>query len=173
MLWKKIDEKLIKDGWRKVISRTFILPNGKEQEFEIKKEIISVCVLALTKDNKVILAKQFRPGPEEILLELPGGAVDQGEAPEQAIKRELLEETGYTGDFKFVAGPILDDAYSTATRYCFVATNCNKIQEAKIDELESIEVVEMPLEDFREHLRSGQLTDIEVGYLGLDFLKLL
>jgi len=118
------------------------------------------------------LAKQFRPGPEKILLEMPGGTVDTGEDPEKAIKRELLEETGYTGDFKFI-GASLDCAYSTMIRYNFVALGCHKIQEQKLEENEFIEVVEVSLNDFRKHLRKGELTDIESGYLGLDFLGML
>lgn len=173
MEWKKIDEKFIKkDGWQKLIMRRFVLPNGKKENFEIKKEKDAVCALSITKDNVVLLVKQFRPGPEKVLLELPGGCVDKNEKPLTAIKRELLEETGYVGDVKFVQ-TILDCGYTTRIRHCFVATNCCKIQEPKTDETEFIEVVKMPLKDFREHLRGGQLTDVDVGYIGLDYLKLL
>ncbi|RJQ33685.1 hypothetical protein C4566_03280 [Candidatus Parcubacteria bacterium] len=58
-------------------------------------------------------------------------------------------------------------------RYNFVATNCHPIQKQTLEENEFVEVIEMPLADFKKHLQSGQLTDIESGYLGLDFLKLL
>ncbi|MCX6784355.1 MAG: NUDIX hydrolase [Candidatus Komeilibacteria bacterium] len=172
MEWQKTAEKLIVNGYRKIILKSFILPNGRSEDFEIFKEGQAVCVVAITSDNQVVLAKQFRPGPEKVLLELPGGAVDAGETPQQAIKREFLEETGYDGNFQFVQ-TILDDAYSTRIRHVFVATNCKKVAEQHLGDLEFIEIIEMPLAEFREHLRAGQLTDIEIGYLGLDFLKLL
>ena len=172
MIWQKVDEKLIRDGWRKVMSKTFILPNGHIQEFEIKKEGVAVCVLPITKENKVILTKQFRVGPEAELLELPGGGMEKNETPEVAIKRELLEETGYSGDIRLV-NQILDDAYSTRIRFVFVATKCEKIAEQNTDDLEFIETVELTIDEFRNHLRSGQLTDIEAGYLGLDYLGFL
>ena len=170
--WKKIKEEPFKAGFRKIIKRTFQLPDNRIVSFDIKHERPAACVLALTEDNKVILTKQFRPGPERILLELPGGSVEAGETSEESIKREFLEETGYAGDFKFI-GTSLDCAYSTVQRYNYVAINCRKIKKQNLDENEFIEVVEMPLDDFKKHLRSGELTDIETGYLGLDFLKLI
>lgn len=172
MAWKKLKEEPYKTGFRKLVKKTFQLPDNRMANFDIKEEGAVVCILALTKNNNIILAKQFRPGPEKVLLELPGGGVDTGETPEEAVKREFLEETGYTGDFQFI-GASLGSAYSTLIRYNFVATNCYKKQEQNLEDNEFIEVVEMPLKEFRDHLRRGQLTDITTGYLGLDYLKLL
>jgi ADP-ribose pyrophosphatase len=170
--WKKIKEEPFKAGFRKLIKKTFEMPDQKIADFDIKHEGPAVCILAITAEQQIILAKQFRPGPEKILLEMPGGMVDKGESPEQAAKRELLEETGYTGDFEFV-GKSLDCAYSNMIRYNFVAKNCHKIQEQKLEDNEFVEIVEMNLTDFRKHLQSGQLTDVESCYLCLDYLKLL
>lgn len=129
-------------------------------------------MLAITKDNKVILVKEYRPGPQEILLELPGGFLDPNEKPQKTIERELLEETGYKGKVQLVT-TCFDDAYSTMNRYCFVATDCEKVSEPKAEEHEFIELELLSLEDFRKLLKSGKMTDVEVGYLGLDFLRLL
>jgi len=66
-----------------------------------------------------------------------------------------------------------DCAYSTARRYCFVATDCEKVAEPKNTSSEITETLLLPFNDFRELLKSGKMTDIEVAYLGLDLLKLL
>lgn len=172
MMWKKTKEEQFRAGFRKLLKKTFQLPNGKIADFDVKYEGPAVCVLALTKENRVLLVKQFRPGPEEILSEMPGGCIEDNETPDNAIERELLEETGYEGEIQFV-GMSLDCAYSTMKRYNFVAKNCIKIQEPNYDNTEFGEVIEMSLDEFRDHLRSGKLTDIETGYMCLDFLKLL
>ena len=170
--WKKRTEYISYNGYRKIITRVFQLPDGSIAEFDIKNEGPTVCVLALTKDQKVVLAKQFRPGPERILYELPGGACDGDEPSERAIARELLEETGYSGEFRFVATSFAC-AYSTKIKHNFVALNCHKQQDACQGEHEFIEVVEVSLEEFLELIRSGELTDVETAYLGLDTLGLL
>ena len=170
--WIKLHETILETGHRKLLRRVFRMPDGEESVYDIKVEPQVVCILALTPEQQVILACQFRPGPEQILLELPGGCIEAGETPRQAAERELLEETGYRGTIQFVSTS-LDDAYTTLVRLNFVATDCQKLQEPQTGAGEFTAVVSMPIADFRQHLRRGQLTDIETGYLGLDYLGLL
>lgn len=151
----------------------FRMPNGKEAEFHLFSGGQSIACLALTKNNEVILVRQFRPGPKKILLELPGGGLKEGESVEDAMARELLEETGYQGDVRFVTS-LLKDAYTPYIKNALVATDCEKIGEPQLeDNGESVEAVLMSLDEFRKHIRTGQMTDVEISYLGLDYLGLL
>lgn len=171
--WEELSREIAFQKYsRKIEKVIFRLPDGKESDFYIKKEGPAVGILALTKNNEVILVKQFRPGPNEILDELPGGYIDKDETPEQAAERELLEETGYKGKAQLIT-EAFDCAYSTMKRHCVVVTDCEKIAEQKLEQTEFAEVVISSLEDFKTMLRSGKNTDIEVGFLGLDYLKLL
>ncbi len=55
-----------------------------------------VTALPVTKEGKVLMVKQYRHALEEECIELPGGCVDATDADfETAIKREMMEETGY------------------------------------------------------------------------------
>ena len=170
--WRKLGERMLYDGYRSVLGKRYVLPSGIEREFEIKVEGPTAVVLALTPEEDVLLVREFRPGVEEVLRELPGGLVDEGEEPIEAAQRELLEETGYAGDFEY-AGPMIDCAYSTRIRHTFVARGCVRVQEPTPGEGESPELELVSLSEFREHLRSGQLTDVGPGYLALDHLGLL
>lgn len=168
--WKEIKRKQVYKKYSRAIDRVdFLLPNGTEADFYIKAESPAAAIFALTEDGQVILARQFRPGPKKVLNELPGGYLEPGENALESIKREFLEETGYEGEFVEI-GTCLDDAYSTMERHCFVATNCKKVNEPQNTDTEQTKLVLMPLNEFREQLRSGQMTDIEVGYIALDYL---
>lgn len=170
--WKKLKEKVVLDKYgRKVIATDYLIPDGKKDEFYIKHEPDGCGILALNKDNKVILVRQYRPGPDKILLEMPGGFIDATDKNMIAgAKRELAEETGYEGDVEFVSC-CFDDAYSTVKKCSFVAKNCARNPKIKTED--GCEVVLVSLKKFREILRNGQLTDVELGYQGLDYLDLL
>lgn len=170
-IWKKLSEKMVYDGYRKVV-RVLFSVDGKEEVYDLMAERDTVCALVLTSEQTVILARQYRPGPEKELLELPGGVMDTGETPEEAGAREVLEETGFAGD-TYLVGACWHDGYSRRLRHHLVITNAKQIAEQQQDHGEDIEVVEMSLDAFRDHLRSGQLTDAATGYAGLDHLGLL
>ncbi|WP_437535197.1 NUDIX hydrolase [Sorangium sp. So ce726] len=166
--WKAVERRVVQHSpWRRIEDVTFELPDGQVRTFSLKKEGRVVCVLAISREKKVILARQYRPGPDRILDELPGGGVEPGEAPEEAAARELLEETGYVAGRLVPLGRPLECAYSTIERHAFLAVDCVRERAQALDETEFIDVVEKPIEDFVEQLREGACTDPEVGWMGL------
>lgn len=168
--WRKVGEEIVYDRFRRIVSRSFVLPDGSPAEFEVVELFDSVAVLALTPTQEVVLVREFRPGPEEVLLELPGGVVELDQAPIEAARAELLEETGYEGDI-VEAGTLLKDAYATNRKYVFAALDCRPVAEPEAPQL--TELVLMPLAAFRTHLRGGRLTDVDAAYRALDHLGFL
>jgi ADP-ribose pyrophosphatase len=156
--------------YRRVVSKRFEQPGGEVVEYEIKDEDDMVAVLALTDAREVVLVRQFRPGPEAILLELPAGVVDPGTDPADAAAAELLEETGYAGRIE-AAGVMLEEGYSNRTKHVFVALGCRR--EGPPESPQLTEAVLMGLDDLRSHLRSGRMADVDAGYLALDYLGIL
>jgi 8-oxo-dGTP pyrophosphatase MutT (NUDIX family) len=56
-----------------------------------------VNMVAITESGLSVMVRQFRFGVSYTTLETPGGMVDPGEDSLMAARRELKEETGYTG----------------------------------------------------------------------------
>ena len=170
--WDLIDEREGSAGYIMVVARRYQLPDGTRGEWDIFGPERSVAVLALTAAGEVVLARQYRPGPDRILDELPGGAVDPGEDVGLAAQRELLEETGYSGTIEVVAQTWLAGAARTR-RYVAIARDATPVAEPRNEAGEFCDVALVSLSEFREHLRSGQLTDVDLGYLALDHAGLL
>jgi ADP-ribose pyrophosphatase len=171
--WEKISQEVVFEKYgRRILKNVYKLPDERSDDYYLVDQGRAVAMLALTKEGNVLVVEQYRPGPNEVLMELPGGIINKDESPAEAALRELAEETGYQGDAEHFID-VYDDAYSTMTRSCVILRNCKKIAKQKLDENEFISVKEIELNEFRKLLRSGKMTDVEVAYLCLDYLGLL
>ncbi len=171
--WRELsrEEVFKKYSWL-IQKRIYTLPSGEKADYYIRTAGAGACVLAVTEDNKVITVKQYRPGPDEIYNELPGGFVEINEDPIKAGMRELKEETGYSGTVIW-SGQWQNDAYTQQDRHIIVAINCKKVIEQKLDSTEFAELELLSIKDFVNEARSGELTDTAGAMLGLDYLGLL
>ncbi len=169
--WELTEETTLYAGHLRVLRRTFRTDSDQFKEYEVLDQGNVVCVLALTPDRRCILVRQFRPGPQRTLAELPAGFIDQGESPLEAAARELAEETGYSGDLREVA-KLPANGYSTEVRHVFVATDC-KPGACHSDENEELRVVIVPAAELRSLLQSGGMTVTDAAYAALDDLGLL
>ena len=172
--WKKLSERIAYSGWRKIIVRKFLMPNGKEAEFDVIGNKDFVTIAAFTNKGNAVLVNQFRVGAERILTSFPEGQIDDGEKIETAAYRELLEETGYEAE-KIIFLKTIHQAYFTQKQHIVVAVNCKKVTQQKLDEHEFIEVFEMPLTEFRDFLKDKNNEDmnhnIGPAYLAMDYLN--
>ena len=108
-------------------------------------------MLALTDDGDAALVEQYRYGVGRVLLELPAGALDPGESPEAAARRELLEETGYQArEWRSLGRLAVEPGRHTNYGHLFVALGCRRVAAPALD----------PAEDLRQRLvPAGQLAD--------------
>lgn len=151
------------------------LPSGKPYKAFVLEFDAWANILALTKNNEAVLVKQYRHGVQEVLLELPGGVVDDGESPLEGAKRELMEETGYrAGEIIEVGRLYPNPAIQQNTLYCYLATDVEWVGEQDLDESEEIEVVLVPLDDLIGMVQQGRILhalNVAVLFQALAHLK--
>lgn len=147
------EEILLKKFGKEMRSVLFTDPRTNiEEEFVLFGSKDWSVVLPLTTDMHVVAVRQYKQGCDKIIRELPAGAADFGnEKPEDAARRELLEETGYEAaeNILFLGPPLWISTRSSWTRFWpFLATGCKKVADQKLDDLEDIEIELIPLDEW-------------------------
>jgi len=161
MKWKTLfSEYLFNDRWFKVRRDRCETPGGKIVDpYYVYEFATWVGALPVTEEGKIIMIRQYRHAVGEVCIEIPGGCVDDTDVShEAAIRRELLEETGYTFSQVDYLGKISPNP-STNTNYLhmYLARGGKKVAAQELDENEEIEVIEMSMDELKHLLRTNQL----------------
>lgn len=129
-------------SWLKVRKDVVRLPNEVViPDFYVTEAPDWVNVIAITTDAKFIIEEQYRHGIQKVCFELCAGMVDEGETPLEAAKRELLEETGYSGGNWTAFGMSVPNASGSTTKcYHFLATDVERTQDSNPEKIEDIKI---------------------------------
>lgn len=151
--WERIASKyLVTADWATLRVDTCRMPDGTLiPDYYVLEYPDWVNAVALTEDNHVILIRQYRHAAGKEFLEIPGGCIEKGESPEQAVRRELLEETGYEFDHvELLSELYANPATATNRTHCFLATGGKLVASQKLDSGEEIIVELVSLEKLKE-----------------------
>ena len=129
-----------------------------------------VNVVALTVDERIVLVRQFRFGTGNETTEIPAGMVDAGETPEEAARRELKEETGYSTDqWQYLGWIQPNPAFLDNRCHTFLARDVVKTDAPRLDEGEDIQVEALTLEQVKDEMRRGAIRNalavVALGYV--------
>jgi len=158
MKWKVLESKhLFNEPWFTVRKDVCELPNGNvHANYYILEYPDWATAFALTEDNQVLMVRQYRHGLGVISTELPGGVIDEGETPAEAILRELMEETGYEfRSIEAIGSVAPNPATSTNMMHMFVAKGGVKVREQSLDETEDVEVLLLSIDELKDLLRNN------------------
>jgi len=138
---------------------TVKLPNGRQTSREIVEHENCVAIVALDDADNILLVKQFRKPVEKELLEIPAGGINPGEAPEDSVRREMREETGFLPQkVAKLGGFYSSPGFCTEYLYLYLATDLVH-RPLQAEDSESISLVRVPLLEIPGLIASGAICD--------------
>lgn len=118
----------------------------------------SATALALTDDGKVLMTRQYRHPIGQVLLETPGGFIDEGEDFVTGMRRELKEETGYHFEqVEYLGRVAANPGVLSGFTELYLATGGKKISGQELDHNEEIEIVELPLAEVMRMVLNNEI----------------
>jgi ADP-ribose pyrophosphatase len=167
---KVLESRVAYDGriFQAVVEQVQLPGRDKATTVEIVRHAPSVVILAMPREDRVMLVRQYRHPVGEALWELPAGSVDPGETAEAAARRECHEELGLIAGEVTPLGRMLPlPGYCTEEMHLFRITGTRTPgpddPAAHQDEDEQIEVGVFPLERVRAMVRSGEIRDLKTA----------
>ncbi|MFQ6010105.1 MAG: NUDIX hydrolase [Candidatus Aenigmatarchaeota archaeon] len=153
------------NGWLKLRVDILKLPGTeKPYPYDVVEIGDGVAVLPFLDKETLLLAEQYRHPVGETLLELIQGGIRKNETIVEAAKRELLEETGYTGNVKNTYTMYPLPGSLDMRLYIVEATELEKIQEPGLDATESLTLVERSYKQVLEEVLSGKHKDSALAW---------
>ena len=156
--WKVEQDKKVYETPIFSLQQIKLIPDQKRtpSDFYVLDAPEWINIIALTPENEILLVEQYRAGIDEPTLEIPGGMVDSGEEPIEAAKRELLEETGFESKNWSTFGKTSSNpAILNNFTHLYLALDCIKTDEQKMDGTEDILLHQLPLNYFLELVQNG------------------
>ena len=113
---------------------------------------------AITTDRRIITLWQYKHGARASGLTFPAGIIEPGEPPEEAMRRELLEETGYAaGAARFLGRYVCNSNQGAGWAHLFILEDCTPVAEAASGDLETMALRLMDPRDVDAAVRAGKV----------------
>lgn len=145
-----------------------LLPNGKVAGREIVEHRGAVAILPVTGDKKIVMVKQYRKPADKELWEIPAGKLEQDESPDECARRELEEETGYSGKLKKIFEFYTSPGFSNEYLHLYTATDLVPgTQHLDPDEL--LDLREFTMDEIKKMTMSGSIKDAKT-LIGIEYI---
>jgi ADP-ribose pyrophosphatase len=159
--WKTLSsEYLFSDQWFTVRRDKCETPGGKIVDpFYVYEFPTWAAAVPVTEDGKIVMIRQYRHALGETGIELPGGCVDDTDNNLQdAMARELLEETGYSfSSYQYLGRISANPSSNNNLLHMYLAIGGKKIAEQQLDENEEIEVLLLTIDKVKQLLRENKI----------------
>lgn len=157
---KRIERSLVyKGAWISMYTDSMAFANGNFANWDFIHHNGAAAMVAEDADGKIVMIRQWRPGAEGEILELPAGGINPGEEPMDAAVRELREETGALCD---EAKPLLmiqpSPAYNDEKVHMFYC-KVTGYTDLELDDNEYVTIERYSLEELIGKIMNGDIAD--------------
>lgn len=158
--WKVCSSTYIHKGpWATLRADKCKMPDGRiVDEYYVLEYPNWVNAVAITEEGKILMVRQYRHAANIVSLEIPGGVIDGDEKPEEAMRRELLEETGYRFDnIELICTVYANPSTANNRTFGYLATGGVKVQEQALDEHEELVIEEYTIDEVKQLLADNKI----------------
>ncbi|GIK84184.1 MAG: ADP-ribose pyrophosphatase [Patescibacteria group bacterium] len=161
--WKLLSKKDVSPSkWFPIEERTYQLPNGRiVDDFTVTTLADVAMIVPITKDKKVIIVNQYKPGVDEVIMQFPAGRIeDTHKNMDETAQHELEEETGVKVELSQLTQFARLSGFSTkATEIVFVylAKDCEFNSQQHFDSTEDIEIVKLSFEEMDRLIEANEI----------------
>lgn len=147
-----------KDAWMEIIRDQVLRPNGEEGDYTTVKIIPGISVLPVDRNRQVYLLKNYLYAIDRTVITVPGGAIDEGESLEEAVRRELKEETGLATGELIPMGSVVEVTSSIvdSSNRMFLAIDLEE-GEQELEDSENIQVFKISLDEAVKMVMTDQI----------------
>ncbi len=156
--------------WLRVWIEQVRLPNGHEISDYYRVELPEWAqVFAVTDDEHVAMIEHYKHGAGVFSLELPAGYIEDGEAVEDAARRELLEETGLAASgWQYLGRYFIDGNRGCGATHVFLARDARQVASPHLEASEIMVQHRLTLAEVRAAWLGGRIQNMStLGAVGL------
>jgi len=158
--WRHLDQRTVhRDRWIHLTSNRFEYEGRIIDPYYLFHYPDWVVVVALTRERRVVLVRQYRPGCDEVTVEFPTGVIDPEDAdPMAAGLRELREESGFGGGEAVLVEPLTVHPSHFRNRYhVVVVEGVERLGDQALDATEWLEVETVEVDELERMIDRGEL----------------
>jgi ADP-ribose pyrophosphatase len=170
--WETLSQTVLLERapWLRVSAEHVRLPNGYEIEAFYRVEMPEWAqVFALDDSGRATLIEHYKHGAGHVSLELPAGYLDPGETPEEAARRELLEETGQqAARWDYLGRYFVDGNRGCGASHIFLAREARQVAQPELETSEIITPHHLTLAEVRAAWMNGRIRNLgTIAAIGL------